>query len=51
MNTWAAFWICLAIFIAAEAWLASKGLDTAIWQFRTPAELELQQRLIERAGK
>lgn len=46
MSAWAAFWLCLAVFIVCEAFLVSRGIDMVIWQFRTPAELELQKKLV-----
>lgn len=49
MTGWAAFWLCVAVFIVCEAFLITRGFDTVIWQFRTPAELQLQQYLIERS--
>lgn len=51
MSAWTAFWLCVAVFIVCEAFLVSRGIDTVLWQFRTPAELDLQQRLIKRAGE
>lgn len=48
MSPWFTFWIAVAVFIAAEAVLTLRGMDTNLWQFRTPAELQLQQRLIEK---
>lgn len=51
MSAWTAFWLFCAVFVAAEVFLTMQGFDTFIWQFRTPAELELQRRLIEKAAK
>ena len=50
MKPWACFWIFLAVFLVCDASLVSRGMDGAIWHFKTPAELELQKHLIERAA-
>lgn len=48
MSSWAAFWLFCCVFIAAEVYITMQGIDTFLWQFRTPAELELQKRLIDK---
>ena len=45
MSAWAAFWLCAAIFVIAEVVITLHGIDTFLWQFKTPAELEIQKRL------
>lgn len=45
MNGWVAFWIAVAVFIVCEVALTLHGINTVLWQFRTPAELEIQKRL------
>lgn len=54
MNGWFGFWIgffmlCI-VFVLAEVYITMQGIDTMLWTFRTPPELELQQKLIEKAG-
>lgn len=51
MSGWAAFWIFCAVFVVAEARITMQGIDTALWQFRTPPELEIQQHLIDKAAQ
>lgn len=45
MTGWAAFWLCVAVFIVCEAYITMQGIDTLLWQFRTPAELKIQEQL------
>ena len=45
MTNWQAFWCVVAVFIIAEAALTMRGIDTMLWQFKTPAEKVIQQRL------
>jgi hypothetical protein len=45
MTGWAAFWLCVAVFILCECILTMHGIDTFLWQFRTPAELDIQKDL------
>lgn len=49
MNGWFGFWIFCAVWVLAEVYITTRGIDTVLWQFKTPAELELQQRLIDKA--
>lgn len=51
MRGWPAFWLLCACFVAAEAFLTSRGLDTFLWQYQTPAELELQRSIIKKAAE
>ena len=48
MSGWAAFWLLCAVFVVAEVFITMQGIDTLLWQFRTPPELELQRALIEK---
>lgn len=45
MSAWAAFWLLCAVFVVAEVVITLHGIDTFLWQFKTPAELKIQQRL------
>lgn len=49
MTGWAAFWICISVWIVTSAYITMQGIDTAFWTFKTPPELELQKRLIDKA--
>lgn len=49
MSAWAAFWLCVAVYIGCECYLYDKGHDTFLWQHKTPAELELQRKAVEKA--
>ena len=49
MTDWAGFWIFCALLVCCEAFVVSRGIDGFIWHFKTPAELRLQEKLIERA--
>ncbi|WP_429949554.1 hypothetical protein ACQYWY_21615 [Comamonas sediminis] len=51
MNGWFGFWIFCAVWVLAEVYITTRGIDTVLWQFKTPAELELQQRLIDKAAQ
>lgn len=51
MSGWFGFWIFCAVLVLAEVFITMQGIDTMLWQFKTPPELELQKKLIERAGK
>ena len=51
MTGWFGFWIFCAVFVVAEVFITMQGIDTLLWKFRTPAELELQKSLIEKAQK
>jgi hypothetical protein len=51
VNEWAAFWLLCAVLVVCEVVVTLHGIDTHLWQFRTPAELQLQQKLIEKASK
>lgn len=51
MTGWFGFWIFCAVFVLAEVFITMQGIDTLLWKFRTPAELDLQKALIEKASK
>jgi hypothetical protein len=51
MSAWTAFWLMVLVWVLCEAWHFHHGADTALWQYRTPPELELQRHLIERRIK
>lgn len=51
MTGWFGFWIFCAVFVVAEVFITMQGIDTLLWKFRTPAELDLQKALIEKASK
>lgn len=48
MSGWAAFWLCVAVFIACEAFLYYRGHDTLLWRHETDAELEIQRKQVEK---
>ena len=50
MNGWAGFWILCAVLVVCEVYIVTRGIDGVIWRFKTPAELRLQERLIEHAA-
>ena len=41
----------MSVFVGCSAYLTMQGLDTSFWTFKTQPELELQQKLIEKAGR
>jgi len=43
VSGWAAFWLCLAVFVICDCVVALHGIDSTFWQYRTPAELKIQQ--------
>lgn len=49
MIAWSAFWICLAVFIVCDYKVFKSGADSAIWGYKTPAEKQLQQAIINSA--
>lgn len=49
--SWFGFWIFAAVFVVCEAFLVMRGFNTVLWHFKTPPELELQKKLIEKAGR
>ena len=51
MSEWAAFWLAVAVYVACECILTMHGIDTFMWQFKTPEEKQLQQKLIQAASK
>ena len=48
MSDWTAFWFCVAVWIVCEAVITLHGIDTVLWQFKTPLELEIQKTIIEK---
>ena len=45
LPIWSAFWICVAIFIMCEAVITIHGIDTMLWQFKTPNEIAIQRHI------
>lgn len=45
MSDWTAFWLLCAVFIGCEAVVTVHGIDTYLWKFKTPVELEIQRSL------
>ena len=45
MSNWAAFWLICAVWVVAEVVITLHGIDTRLWQFKTPAELVIQKKL------
>ena len=39
------------VFVIADFMVFKSGADSFFWSYKTSAELELQQRLIEKAGR
>jgi hypothetical protein len=44
VNSWAAFWIFMSVYVGCEAVLYWHGHDTFFWQHRTDAELAYQRK-------
>lgn len=49
--SWFGFWIFCAVWVLAEVYITMQGIDTVLWKFKTPPELELQQHLINKAAQ
>lgn len=45
MTGWSAFWMLCAVFVICECILTLRGVNTALWQYRTLTELEIQRQL------
>lgn len=48
MSDWTAFWFMCSVFIVCECVIYLKGSDTLMWGYKTPAEKELQRKILER---
>ena len=46
MTGWFGFWIFMTVFLVCDTWLYSKGNDTLFWRYKTDAEKQLQQKII-----
>lgn len=46
---WFGFWMFMIIYIFIESIMFMKGYDTFFWRHTTDAEIQLQQRQIEKA--
>ena len=42
---WAAFWLCVAVFIVCECVIYLRGSNTAIWEYKTDEEKAIQRRI------
>ena len=42
---WPAFWLAVAVYMACECVLTLHGIDTFFWEFKTPAEKQVQQKI------
>jgi hypothetical protein len=51
ITGWATFWIFLTVFLAVDTWLFTKGYNTLFWQYKTDAEKEIQQVIIDNMRK
>lgn len=47
---WAAFWIFCTVLVCCDYAVFHGGADSVIWQYRTPAELELQKHRLRAAS-
>ena len=43
MSGWAAFWLCIAVFIGCDTYLYNKGHDTLLWKHETVIERAIQK--------
>lgn len=50
MRNWPAFWLLCAVYVVADAYMASTGMDSLLFRYRTPAELQLQKNIIDNAA-
>lgn len=48
MTAWTAFWLMCAVFIVCECAIFLNGSDTMLWHYKTPAEKQIQQKIMER---
>jgi hypothetical protein len=51
MSDFVAFCLLAVVFVLCEAVLVLNGANTSLWQYKTPAELQLQQNIIESKNK
>lgn len=51
MNSWAAFWLVIAVLVVADYAVFKTGVDSLIWQYKTPPELAIQQAIIDKGKK
>ena len=45
-NAWCYFWIFMSVYAVCDTYLYTKGNNTFFWQYKTEAELQLQQKII-----
>ena len=48
MDAWCYFWIFMTVFVVCDTYLYAKGNNTFFWQYKTDAELQLQQNVINK---
>lgn len=49
--SWFGFWIFLAVYVACEAWLYSKGHNTFFFTHKTDAEKAIRDRQVAQRGR
>lgn len=47
----AMFWLFMIVFLGVDTWLFTKGYNTMFWQYKTDAEKQMQQVIIENMRK
>lgn len=47
----AMFWLFAIVFFSVDTWLFTKGYNTMFWQYKTDAEKQMQQVIIENMRK
>lgn len=48
ITGWGAFWIFLTVYFVFDTWMFLKGYNTAFWHYKTDAEKQIQQILIDK---
>jgi len=44
---WLAIALIICVYIICDTWTFSKGIDTPLFSYKTPKELELQQTILD----
>lgn len=45
------FWVFMIVYLCVDTWLFTKGYNTMFWQYKTEAEKQMQQVIIENMRK
>lgn len=51
LTGWAMFWVFMIVYLCVDTWLFTKGYNTMFWQYKTEAEKQMQQVIIENMRK